>query len=320
MASMLDDAEASDQRLADGMNSGWDSREPMQPWLGEESAWRQEVASRVDAFCARRGRKRASRPPSLSLDFERPARAAIVTQTPDPWEQVDRNPLPAEAPVVIAEPVVDTEPEASNVIPFPAPTEPEPITTSFDLPFVEELADPIVETPRILEAEEPAEGTLQIGGQAMPSITLDQPAQAAAPEPAFPQPALVSQRAFAGVLDAAVVGCGGGLFAAVFFYMAGMPPVSRMLLACVAVVAGILWAIYMYGFLVYGGSTLGMKLAGLHLRAFDGGAVPQRTRRWRAVAMMISGVSLGMGFVWAVLDEDGLCWHDRISRSLLRPR
>ncbi len=293
----------------------------MQPWLGEDAGWRQEVASRVDAFCARRGRKRAAQqPPSLRLDFERTTRATAVTQpTPDPWEQVDRNPVPTETAVAVAEPVPEPEPEPSNIIPFPAPTEPETIPTSYDLPFIEELAEPIVETPRILEAEEPVEGTLQIGGQAMPSITLEKPAVEAAPEPAFPQPALVSQRALAGVLDLAVVGLGAAVFAAVFFKIAGVPPMSRMLLACAGMVTGILWAIYQYGFLVYDAATVGMKIAGLDLRAFDGGAVQQRSRRWRAVAMMISGVSLGMGFAWAILDEDGLCWHDRISRSLLLP-
>jgi uncharacterized RDD family membrane protein YckC len=316
---MLDDAEISDQRIHHTIHPGQDISQ--QSWLGEDATWRQEVASRVDAFCARRGRKRITHAPSLSLDFERTAPVAAVSQlTSDPWEQVDRNPLPAEAPAAIADAVAEPEPEPNNLIEFPRPVEPEPVLTSFDLPFVEELAEPVVETPRILEAEEPAEGTLQIGGQAMPSITLDHPAEAAVPEPAFPQPALVSQRAFAGVLDAAVVGVAAALFATVFFYVAGRPPFSRMLLACAVVVAGILWAIYEYGFLVYGGSTLGMKLADLDLRSFDGGGVPQSSRRWRAVAMMISGVSLGMGFAWAILDEDGLCWHDRISRSLLRPR
>ncbi len=318
---MLDDAEISDERVEEGMDRAWDASPPLQPWLGDDAGWRQEIASRVDAFCARRGRKRKSQPPSLSLDFERTARAVTVTeQMPDPWEQVDRHPLPTEAPAPLANSVAEPEPEPSNVIPFPAPAETETVPVSFDLPFMEELAEPVVETPRILEAEEPAEGTLQFGGQALPSITLDPPTEVAAPEPAFPQPALVSHRAFAGLLDAAVVGCGAAVFAAVFFYVAGTPPLSRMLLACVAAIAGILWTVYEYGFLVYGGSTPGMKLAGLDLRTFDGEMVPQTSRRWRAVAMMISGVSLGMGFAWAILDEDGLCWHDRISRSLLRPR
>lgn len=43
-----------------------------------DEKWRQEVASRVDAFCARRGRKRVPRTPSLSLDFERASRATVA--------------------------------------------------------------------------------------------------------------------------------------------------------------------------------------------------------------------------------------------------
>jgi hypothetical protein len=63
-----------------------------------------------------------------------------------------------------------------------------------------------------------------------------------------------------------------------------------------------------------------MRITELDLRTFEAAPVPRRKRRWRAIAMMVSAMSLGMGFLWAVIDEDGLCWHDRISRTLLRPR
>ena len=34
-----------------------------------------------------------------------------------------------------------------------------------------------------------------------------------------------------------------------------------------------------------------------------------------ALALALSSVSLGLGFVWAIVDEDTLCWHDRITRT-----
>jgi len=28
-------------------------------------------------------------------------------------------------------------------------------------------------------------------------------------------------------------------------------------------------------------------------------------------------MALGLGFLWATIDEHGLCWHDRVTRTLL---
>jgi hypothetical protein len=40
--------------------------------------------------------------------------------------------------------------------------------------------------------------------------------------------------------------------------------------------------------------------------------------RGRILAVLLSACPLGLGFVWAALDEDRLTWHDRISRMYLR--
>jgi len=31
--------------------------------------------------------------------------------------------------------------------------------------------------------------------------------------------------------------------------------------------------------------------------------------------MLFSLLSLGLGFAWELVDEDSLCWHDRITRT-----
>jgi hypothetical protein len=36
--------------------------------------------------------------------------------------------------------------------------------------------------------------------------------------------------------------------------------------------------------------------------------------------MAMSSLSLGLGVVWALLDEDTLCWHDRITRTYITPK
>jgi uncharacterized RDD family membrane protein YckC len=68
------------------------------------------------------------------------------------------------------------------------------------------------------------------------------------------------------------------------------------------------------------GSTPGLKLAKLELSQFDGRPVPRSLRRWRVLASVLSGLSLGLGYAWCFLDEDELCWHDRITHTYMAPK
>jgi hypothetical protein len=58
----------------------------------------------------------------------------------------------------------------------------------------------------------------------------------------------------------------------------------------------------------------------LELARFDGTATSRSLRRWRVLASYLSAASLGMGYAWVFLDEDVLCWHDRITHTYLAPR
>jgi uncharacterized RDD family membrane protein YckC len=80
---------------------------------------------------------------------------------------------------------------------------------------------------------------------------------------------------------------------------------------------GVFWAAYQYLLLVYSGATPGLRLARLQLARFDGSPAGRRLRRWRVLASFLSAASLGMGYAWVFLDEDSLCWHDRITHSYL---
>jgi uncharacterized RDD family membrane protein YckC len=67
-------------------------------------------------------------------------------------------------------------------------------------------------------------------------------------------------------------------------------------------------------------ATPGMKYARLALCTFDGG-VPTRAQRWvRLAALALSILPVGLGFAWAIFDDQHLTWHDRISRTYLRLR
>jgi uncharacterized RDD family membrane protein YckC len=100
--------------------------------------------------------------------------------------------------------------------------------------------------------------------------------------------------------------------------MAAALPQTRVALLAAVVVPLMLWTLYQYIFLVYGAATPGMRLVRLGLVTFEGEPVPRSLRRWRAAAMLMSATALGLGYLWALIDEQGLCWHDRITRTCPR--
>jgi uncharacterized RDD family membrane protein YckC len=80
------------------------------------------------------------------------------------------------------------------------------------------------------------------------------------------------------------------------------------------------WGVYQYLLVVYSGRTPGFIAAGLELARFDGTPTNRSIRRWRILASYLSAASLAMGYAWVFLDEDALCWHDRITHTYLAPR
>jgi uncharacterized RDD family membrane protein YckC len=119
----------------------------------------------------------------------------------------------------------------------------------------------------------------------------------------------------AGLLDALVLAAALAGFAAVFVWVNPERPPVPVLGTGVFVVAILLWAAYQFLFMVYTGSTPGLRLVRLRLLRFDGSLVRRPLRRWRVLASYLSAFSLGLGYLWSILDEDGLCWHDRITRT-----
>ncbi len=67
-----------------------------------------------------------------------------------------------------------------------------------------------------------------------------------------------------------------------------------------------------------GDQTPGMRYARVGLCTFGDENPSRKSMRRRLLALMLAGMPLGLGFVWALLDEEGLGWHDRISRMYPR--
>jgi uncharacterized RDD family membrane protein YckC len=288
---------------------------PLQPRLVETppppadpTLWRDEVASRVESFRARRRRTRQER--SLSFDFGQPEPAEPARQTrqyatltkPSPWEEAGgeswREPEP-ERPA----------PEESKIIEFPKP----PAVP----PLLEELAEPMLDKPRILDAPEQVETSAPLA-----DISLEPPPDET-PAPAFLElpleVALMSHRAFSGLVDALLVLLGAATFVMIAMRFSAAVPHGKLGTALLFALPAFFWALYQYLFLVYAGRTPGMQMARLQLVTFTGGGVRRPVRRWRALAIVLSAISLGLGLLWAFADEDTLCWHDRITRTYVTP-
>jgi uncharacterized RDD family membrane protein YckC len=134
----------------------------------------------------------------------------------------------------------------------------------------------------------------------------------------IPMPAPLSQRAVSGLVDAGIVFIATGVFALTFVELAEETPQSRMALVCALAAGAIFWLLFQYIFLAYRRATPGMRMAQLELCTFAGTATSMFARQCRALASTLSGVSLGLGFAWAMVDEDRLGWHDRISQTYVR--
>ena len=134
----------------------------------------------------------------------------------------------------------------------------------------------------------------------------------------IPTPAGLPQRLVAGVVDLGSVAAAGVLFDFAFMRLAHDNPHSRMAVLCGLCVVGLLWLVLQYLFLVYGKGTPGMRFAQLELTTFEGRPANANSRRYRAAASALSAFSVGLGYAWALVDEDRLGWHDRITGTLVR--
>jgi uncharacterized RDD family membrane protein YckC len=133
------------------------------------------------------------------------------------------------------------------------------------------------------------------------------------------QSAPLGLRFLAAMVDGIIISAASALFGFIFWKVAAVRPPQLQLLALAGGVFCLFWAAYNYLLIVYGGSTPGLRVAGLRLTKFDGSSMSRGLRRWRVLASFLSAVSLGMGFAWVFLDEDALCWHDRITHTYLAP-
>ena len=209
--------------------------------------------------------------------------------------------------------------ESGNLIVFPPPQ----ITPALD-PVEEALAEPIPDTPRILEAvPEPS----PIQEQSFPVVELDTPQPVAETfsadtqsfEAELPLPvAPLSAQWKCLLADSAIALAAFAIFGWIVKTNTAVQVTERPVMAAAVLFAALFWVGYHFVFLYFSQSTPGMLLAKLAFCTFEDTIPCRASRMRRAAGLLLSLISMGMGFLWALLDEDRLGWHDRISRTYLR--
>jgi len=290
----------------------------------DSESWRNELATRVNNYRARR-RPRLPRYPSLQLKFDAPEPEWMAHS-----DRSQRVPLPAANRLAVArQDALGTQEEQSTPLRI-AETEASTVAetgarifefprSAVPLPVFDELAEPVVDRPRILEVPELVLPPPALGGISMDAV--EEPAQERRPGFELPlQAAPMSRRLLAGTIDSLFVITAFTGFAYIFFRITAIVPSLQQATGISVGLIALFWIAYQYFLIVHAGTTPGLKLAHLRLSRFDGTTVPRKIRRWRVLASVLSGLSLALGYAWCFLDEDRLCWHDRITRTYMAPR
>ena len=313
-------------------------------------SWRIEVANRLERYRTRR-KPRTPRYPSLLLPFDAPeswsrpapptgsagtgstaTESTALATAPAGAGQGSACQAKEEPPAVGAPSVAEARPASQ---PVHAPT-PEPAAKVIEFPrsaaipvfHPSDLADPVLDRdrPRIVEAPEILPPPPALGGMLIEPAQPEPadkgagfPYTAASASPSASPSASIARRALAALVDGVVLATALAAFAAIFLRLnPSLNPFRGplpILAGALAVVAVLLWKAYEFLFVVYTGSTPGLRAARLRLVEFDGSPPNRRLRRWRVLASLLSAFSAGLGYLWCVLDQDGLCWHDRITRT-----
>jgi uncharacterized RDD family membrane protein YckC len=156
-----------------------------------------------------------------------------------------------------------------------------------------------------------AQGVLDFDQTADGSHTLPTSVEAALYSDA--RVALTAQRVMAGAVDVLIPLAGFAVFAAAFYFKAGSIDlnVKTAPYFCAAVL--IIMLFYRVVCCLGDMDTPGAQWAGMRLLDFDGRLPTRRARARRIAGGMLSVISVGLGLLWALFDEEKLTWHDHMS-------
>ena len=131
--------------------------------------------------------------------------------------------------------------------------------------------------------------------------------------------ASLAERRKAALLDVALLLFSYGGMLALFIALGGQIGFNKLDALVTGATLVMFYAQYFALFTIFGGSTPGMMARGLRVVSFDGTLPSSRQMAWRSFGYLISAGTCFLGFLWALWDEDQLCWQDRISQTYISP-
>jgi len=267
------------------------------------SDWRQELNQRIESFRQRRARMRGTSESSANMEFDFDD-ANTPEISPEPESPLDEPLAPAAG--------VDIEFDNSTHSGQPAG-------------LVDSLELNDHDQPRtVLDPEEfEHEGFVPEEARVSRRVefVLDPVPRRAEPEPLavpieLPLPPL-RRRFVGGLIDAAVLLLAAGVFALIFSRAGGHLTPTPLNLAVLGFIIATLGISYFGAFTAITSTTPGLLWVGIEVRNMNGSHPTPRQAFWRAFGYLVSASALMLGFVWALVDSEGLTWHDRISDTFL---
>jgi uncharacterized RDD family membrane protein YckC len=252
----------------------------------QDSAWRDELNNRVQAYRARR-RKPSSNKAQSHLPFD------------DSAARGDENRFIA---------VEDSLEHAEAGRSASAPRD----DFSFTIAIGRPAAKRIQESARmVIDVSLPPE---------VENTAPDQPLPEAPADPSrLQRAASLDDRRIAALIDAGCLLFAYGAFLALFGSLGGQLTISKISAAVYFATFAFVYVQYFGLFTIFGGTTPGMMMRGLQIMSFSGELPTPRQLSLRTAGYLLSAGTFFLGFLWAMWDEDELTWHDRLSHTYLSP-
>jgi uncharacterized RDD family membrane protein YckC len=122
-------------------------------------------------------------------------------------------------------------------------------------------------------------------------------------------------RAIAALLDFSMILIGLGLFLAIFEVFGGPFSWSRENIMIWIAATALIGMFYGFVWSLCGRETAGMSWTDLRIINFNGFPPDGKSRAVRLIGCWLSFCSGMIGIFWALMDEEGLTWHDHMSKT-----
>jgi len=129
--------------------------------------------------------------------------------------------------------------------------------------------------------------------------------------------ALPIHRGMAGAIDLSFVVIALSLPMGLCYWLAGDALVNQLTLPWFGLFGILIGIGYKLLWALAGTDSPGLQWLRLRLTTFDDGPPSRRERVLRLFSGILSLMSGGLGFLWALVDEEKLSWHDHMSKTFL---